>query len=92
MSQNAYRDENSVPTKIAVSNSDGVTIVRTQANSSTHRLLVNNGTTGSNFGIRNAHRDENDVPVLLAVSSGDGRTPIELYIDPLTHRLLINSN
>lgn len=37
---NAYRDQNSVPTLIAVSNVDGQTPVRLFADPVTHRLLV----------------------------------------------------
>lgn len=37
---NAYRDENSVPTLIGVSNADGFTPVRIYADPVTHRLLV----------------------------------------------------
>ncbi len=37
---NAYRDQNSVPTLIAVSNVDGFTPVRLYADPVTHRLLV----------------------------------------------------
>lgn len=46
---NAYRDENDVPTLIASSSSDGKTPVRVWADPDTHRLLVDNATTGSNF-------------------------------------------
>ena len=44
---NAYRDENSVPTLIAVSNVDGQTPVRIYADPVTHRLLVD--LTGGGF-------------------------------------------
>ena len=37
---NAYRDENNVPTLIAVSNTDGKTPVRVYADPVTHRVLV----------------------------------------------------
>lgn len=37
---NAYRDENNVPTLIAVSTADGITPVRLWADPTTHRLLV----------------------------------------------------
>lgn len=90
MPTNAYRDENSVPTLIAASSSDGTTIVRVLANASTGGLLMANGTTGTDFGTTNACRDENFVPVLLAVSSTDGVTPVEVYADS-SGRLLVKS-
>lgn len=37
---NAYRDENGVPTLIAVSSTDGFTPIRIYADPNTHRLLV----------------------------------------------------
>lgn len=87
---NAYRDENSVPTIIGVRNTDGETITRIQANPSTHRLKINDGTTGTDFPRLNAARDENDVPSLIAVSSSDGQTPITLYVNS-NGELLIDS-
>lgn len=42
MTQNAYRDENNVPTMIASSSVDGKTPVRLYADPSTHRLLTDN--------------------------------------------------
>lgn len=47
---NAYRDENNVPTLIAVSNVDGFTPVRLWADPVTHRLLTSN-TGGGGSGI-----------------------------------------
>lgn len=88
---NAARDENSVPTIIGASNTDGRTIVRAEADPVTHRLLAQDGTTGTDFGTKNASRDQNNVPVWIAVSSVDGKTPVEVYIDPITNRLLIDS-
>lgn len=89
---NAYRDENSVPTKTALSNADGETILRVKADPTTHALNVNDDTTGSDLSGDIAARDENSVPVMLAVSSADGVTPVPLYIDSVTGKLLINSN
>lgn len=90
----AYLDENGVATIITISNSDGSTIVRNLIDPSTNRLMVNDGTSGTDQGnnFNNAYRDENDRPVWIAASSADGFTPIEVYSDPLTQRLLINSN
>lgn len=87
---NAYRDENSVATIIGASNTDGSTIVRVKADSTSHRLLVQNGTSGSDHGPVNDARDENGVPCLMAVSSSDGQTPVVLYVNS-SGRLLIKS-
>ena len=87
---NAYRDENSVPTIIAGLNTDGSTITRIKANSATHGLKVNDGTTGSDHGPVNDLRDENSVHALMAVSSSDGQTPVVLYADS-SGNLLIKS-
>lgn len=87
---NAYRDENSVPTMIAASSSDGTSIVRVLANPSTHGLKASDGTTGTDHGVANAVRDQNNIPVLIAVSSVDGQTPIEVYADS-NGNLLIDS-
>ena len=46
---NAYRDENYVPTLIAVSNADGQTPVRLWADPITHRLLVDASGGGGSF-------------------------------------------
>lgn len=101
---NAYLDENSVPTLIAASKNDGETIVRIQANATSHGLIIEDGSTGTSNGNNNgnAARDENMRPVLLAVSSQtttvngvdyiEGVTPVEVYGDPATGSLLIDSN
>ncbi len=47
MPENAYRDENSVPTLIASSNVDGKTPVRLYADPVTHRLLVDLSASGA---------------------------------------------
>ncbi len=43
---NAYRDENSVPTLIASSSTDGTTPIRVYADPVTHRLLIDNSGGG----------------------------------------------
>lgn len=40
MSENAYRDQNNVPTLIAASSADGKSPVRVYADPDTHRLLI----------------------------------------------------
>ncbi len=90
---NAKRDENYVPTLLAVFNTDGATIVPVEVNPSNHSLSVENNTTGSNNGpspVR-ALRDENRVPVAMALSDVDGTTLVPLYADA-DGKLLIDSN
>ncbi len=77
----AKRDQNNVPTLLAVLNTDGTTVGMVDANPATHSLAVNNNTTGSDSGPTRALRDENFVPTMLAVSSADGTTLIPLYVD-----------
>ncbi len=91
---NAYRDENSIPTLIAISREDGVAVERVLANPLSHGLIVEDGSTGSDLGNNqnNAQKDENNVPVLIATSSADGFTPVEVYVDPDSGALLIDSN
>lgn len=43
---NASRDENSVPSLLAVSSTDGVTPIAVYADPTTHRLLVTSGSGG----------------------------------------------
>ncbi len=91
--QNAYLDENSVPTLIAASNANGTDIVRIKVSDSTHGLIIDDNTTGSDNGNNqgNAMRDQNSRPVLIAVSSVDGFSPVEVYGDPATGALLVDS-
>ena len=88
---NAYRDGNNVPTKTAVSNADGTTILRVKADPVTHGLAISDGTTGAVTTQANAPRDENGVPVMMAVSSADGVTLVPLAIDSATGKLLVKS-
>ena len=88
---NAQRDENNVPTMIAVLDTDGVTIGNIKVNPANHRMKISDDTTGTDYGRDVAHRDENNVPVLMGVSSADGVTPVEIYRDS-NGFLLINSN
>lgn len=78
---NAKRDDNNLPTLVAVLNSNGQTVTPVDANPTNHGLSVDNNTTGADNGPSRALRDENFVPTLLAVSSVDGVTPIALYVD-----------
>lgn len=87
---NAKIDNNQIPTMTGVLNTDGATITLFKANSSTHEILINDGTTGSDFGSDDAARDNNNIPVLLATSNSDGATPVPLYVDA-NGQLLIKS-
>ena len=87
---NAKRDENRITTLTTVLNTDGTTIQNVCSLASIHSLCVNDGTTGTDFGIKNAPHDENHVPVAMAISSVDGVTPVTLYSDNLL-KLLIQS-
>lgn len=87
----APRDSNYNPTLLAVSNSDGVTPIPLRVNPTTHRLLLSNGTIGSDLSGDNASRDNNYVPTLLGVSNSDGSTTAPLYADPSNGKLLVQS-
>lgn len=87
----ASLDENSVPTLIAALDSDGETITRVQASPTTHGLIINDDTTGSDNGPENALHDGNGRPTLIAVSSADGITPVVVYVDS-NGALLVDSS
>jgi hypothetical protein len=91
---NALHDENARPTITAVSSNDGDTVIPCVAIPASHRIRVNDDTTGSDNGNNqgNAMIDENSVATMTALSSDNDGTIVELYIDPLTKALLINSN
>lgn len=89
-STNAVRDENSATGLTVALNTDGLTPARVLANSSTHRMMVSDGSTGSDNGPTFALHDENDIPTALAASSSDGKTPVVLYADS-SGNLLIKS-
>lgn len=87
---NANKDDNSVSTIIAVLDTDGTTIVPIEADPSSHRLAVADGSGGSDNGPENANKDENGVSTFLAVSNVDGVTPVAVYADS-NGKLLIQS-
>ena len=87
----ASRNQNGVPTKIGVLNTDGITIVPLAINSS-NKMLISSGTTGTDYGTVNAKRDDNGVPCLMGVSSMNytdpngnvyvkGVTPVAVYFN-----------
>lgn len=85
----ARKDNNYIPTALGVLDSDGVTPTLLQVNPTTHGLIIDDDTTGSDAG--NGNRDNNGEPVMKAVSSSDGTTIKSLYINS-AGKLLINSN
>lgn len=97
---NASRDENNRPTLLGALSTDGVTPTKVKGDPSTHRMKVDNNTTGTDHGVQNAVRDENFVPVLMAVSNQtitvggisyiQDVTPVEIYADG-NGNLLVNS-
>ena len=88
---NASRDQNGVPTLLAVLNTDGQSVVPVGVVSASHTLFVTNGTTGTDNGPGDrAVRDENSVTTMIGVSSVDGVTPVAVYADA-DGNLLIDS-
>lgn len=72
-------------------NTNGLTVTRVQVNASTHGLMINDSSTGTDQGGTNAATDENDRPTMFAVSESDGISPISLYVDS-NGKLLVDSN
>ena len=85
----AVRDQNRIPTILAVLETDGVTPVLIKA-SVDGKLNVTDGADGIDNGPLTAERDQNHVTTMLAVSSVDGVTPVALRADALG-RLLVQS-
>lgn len=89
---NAKRDQNNVPTLLAVLESDGETLIGVEVNPLTNNSLsVDDNTTGSDNGPSISPRDDNYIPAIMAVSSADGVTPIVVYATA-DGKLLIDSN
>lgn len=87
---NASRDENHITTEIAVSNTDGTTVLPLRAKANPfHRLLVLNGLAGNDLSGDVDARDDNRVVAFMAVSAVDGVTPVPVYIDSATNSLLV---
>jgi hypothetical protein len=87
----AERDNNQVTTLIGTSNADGKIVLKLQADPTTHYLLIEDGSSGSDLGNDEARHDNNKITSLLAVSSADGVTPVPLYVNSITNRLLVKS-
>ena len=86
----APRDNNRVPTMIAALNTDGVTPVFIEIESSNKAIKINNGVSGSDYGTIPDKRDDNRIPFMMGVSSADGETLVPIYADS-NGGLLINS-
>ena len=84
------RDNNRVPTLMAASSADGVTPVSVCVMATNHSLCINDGTTGTDYGVPDAVRDANRVTTLMGTSSADGITPVEVYCDS-SGNLLVKS-
>jgi len=91
---NSKKDENGRQSIIGVSQTVPTTIVKAVADPTTHLLLVEDGSTGSNNGNNNgvALLDENSAPVLMACSSAGDGTLVEVYMNPVTGAILVDSN
>lgn len=75
------RDNNNVPTMVAILNSDGSTLVPIKATASSHVIDVSNGSGGSDNGpsVARGLRDGNYETTLLAQDSNGNLVP--LYAD-----------
>lgn len=88
---NASHDENSVPTKTGVLNTNGTTVMKWYVNPTNGALVVDNDTIGTYPGGSKAAHDENDVATAMGVSSVDNLTPVKVLINS-SNKLLINSH
>lgn len=86
----AIRDENRIPTMIALSSANGVDIVPIKVNPVSHSTVVDAGGAGVDYSEDVASRDENYIPVAMGVSALDGVTPTAIYASP-EGALLIHS-
>jgi hypothetical protein len=87
----ARKDNNAIPVILGTSNSDGITPVQIKVSTTTHGLMTDDNTTGTDLSGDIASRDDNGFPVLMGVSSTDGITPTAVYADPSTGKILITS-
>jgi len=88
---NAPRDDNYIPVILGTSNDDGSTPLAVQADPSSHALMADDGTSGTDMSGNNASRDSNYETVLMVLSETDGVTPVALYIDSVSGELLTDS-
>lgn len=85
MADNASRDQNNIPTLLAVSSADGVTVVKVYADPSTHRLLTSGqqGATGATgptgpAGPSNAQTGAEDDPTGVVTPDFIGQTYVSV--------------
>lgn len=78
---NAYRDENNVPTKLGVLDTDGSTSMRLYVREAGGAMVVKSITVGTYPGGSVAKRDDNFVTGMLGVSTSDQKTPRKFLID-----------
>lgn len=88
---NAVKDDNYVSSLLAALDSDGTTPTPVAANPVNHRLIVSDGTGGTDNGPVNAVKDGNFASSLVAVSRVDGITPVVVYADS-NGKLLVQSS
>lgn len=87
----APKDNNRIPVMQGVLDSDGTTPTSIAIEPATHRVLIDEGPSGSDNGPVDAKRDGNYVSTMIATSSSDGVTPVALYVDS-SNNLLVNDN
>ncbi len=90
-SQNASIDENSEATITGLLSTNGTDITRVEGDPSTHAILVDDNTTGSDNGGHIAATDENDRTTMFVESSDGDGVLIALYVNA-DGELLIDSN
>lgn len=86
---NVIRDNNHVPSLLALSYVDGTTLVPVKIDSSNGGIEVDRVNTVSTVAM-NAARDENHVSTLMGVDSVSG-DPIPLFANPTTGGILVGS-
>ncbi len=84
------KDNNQIPALLGTSDADGVTPLPFKATASSHSLLADDGTTGSDLSDDVAKRDNNGNPVAMAVSEVDGITPVPIYAKSSNGKILID--
>ena len=84
--ENAYRDENNVPTLIASSSVDGESPIRVYANPTTHRLLVEDTASGGAVGGASNLTTVGAIPYVSAAGILN-QDPTALFWDAANNRL-----
>lgn len=88
---NAPIDENRIPVALAVSETDGKTVIPIKANPTVNAMCIINGLTGIDKGGNPIPRDDNRKVAFFAVSADDGVTPVAVYCDETTGALLVRT-